>query len=151
MPLAANEIGGILFMYSTTIYRKCPFCKDGSFKIELWNKYQDIWLLKCTNAFTSASMWVTRNEGGRFQQIAVHYPKKDKRQMMPSYQKQEFDKLQIPFWKMMGLKPKPQEIAYEKMLKRRNMTYGDAVLERDRLNNASTPSSMPKVMEHLSA
>lgn len=58
-------------MYTTTIYRKCPFCRDSSFKIELWNKAQDIWLLSCTNYNTSAGMWVTRNAAGRFYQIAI--------------------------------------------------------------------------------
>lgn len=31
----------------------------------------------------------------------------------------------------MGQKPKPKDIAYEKYLKSRNMTYGDAVRERN--------------------
>ena len=42
-----------------------------------------------------------------------------------------FNKYQIPFWKLMGQKPKPKDIAYEKYLKSRNMTYGDAVRERN--------------------
>ena len=42
-----------------------------------------------------------------------------------------FNELQTPFWKIMGQKPKPKDIAYEKYLKSKNMTYGDAVRERN--------------------
>lgn len=45
--------------------------------------------------------------------------------------KERFDDLQIPFWRLMGQKPKPKDIAYEKYLKSRGMTYGDAVRERN--------------------
>lgn len=45
-------------------------------------------------------------------------------------QNQIFNELQTPFWKLMGQKPKPKDLAYEKYLKSRGMTYGDAVLER---------------------
>ena len=44
---------------------------------------------------------------------------------------EKFNRLQVPFWKLMGLPPKPKDIAYEKYLKQRNMTYGDAVRERN--------------------
>jgi len=44
---------------------------------------------------------------------------------------QVFNELQTPFWKLMGQKPKPKDIAYEKYLKSKNMTYGDAVRERN--------------------
>jgi len=45
--------------------------------------------------------------------------------------KEVFDSLQIPFWRLMGQKPKPKDIAYEKYLRSRGMTYGDAVRERN--------------------
>lgn len=45
--------------------------------------------------------------------------------------KTRWEQMQTPFWKLMGQKPKPKDIAYEKYLKSRNMTYGDAVLERN--------------------
>lgn len=50
-----------------------------------------------------------------------------------------FNELQTPFWKLMGQKPKPKDIAYEKYLKSKNMTYGDVVRERNR--KASEPSA----------
>ena len=46
-------------------------------------------------------------------------------------QEQIFNELQTPFWKLMGQKAKPKDIAYEKYLKSRGMTYGDAVKERN--------------------
>ena len=54
----------------------------------------------------------------------------------------QFDKYQVPFWKLMGQKPKPKDIAYEKYLKYRGMTYGDAVRERNL--HASEPSVYSK-------
>ncbi|MCR4290489.1 MAG: hypothetical protein NUV86_09555 [Candidatus Scalindua sp.] len=59
----------------------------------------------------------------------------------------QFNKYQIPFWKLMGQKPKPKDIAYEKYLKHRGMTYGDAVRERNR--NAQNPSAAPKLEKFL--
>ena len=44
---------------------------------------------------------------------------------------QLFNDLQTPFWKLMGQKPKPKDIVYEKYLKSKNMTYGDAVRQRN--------------------
>lgn len=58
---------------------------------------------------------------------------------------QVFNELQTPFWKLMGQKPKPKDIAYEKYLKSRNMTYGDAVRERNlKANNPSAYESFSK-------
>jgi len=51
--------------------------------------------------------------------------------------KQLFDSLHVPYWRLMGQAPKPKDIAYEKYLKSRNMTYGDAVRERDYKQHAS--------------
>lgn len=45
--------------------------------------------------------------------------------------KQMFDELQTPFWKLMGAKPKEKDIALEKYLKHRGMSYGDWRRERD--------------------
>jgi len=57
---------------------------------------------------------------------------------MSSYDKQSFDKLQVPFWKLMGQRPKAKDIAYERYLKLKGMTYGDAVLERNMNGSASS-------------
>lgn len=35
------------------------------------------------------------------------------------------DYIATPFWKHMGLKPKPEELAREKEMNRRGLTYGD--------------------------
>lgn len=59
-----------------------------------------------------------------------------------------FDKLQIPFWKLMGLKPKQREIELEKKLKKRNMTYGDYRRERD-YYLARQPSALPQFEKHI--
>lgn len=59
-----------------------------------------------------------------------------------------FNQLQTPFWKLMGQPPKPKDIAYEKELKRRGMTYGDAVRERD-YYRAREQSALPRLQEHL--
>jgi len=53
--------------------------------------------------------------------------------------KRIFDDIQTPFWKIMGQKPKPKDIRYEKYLKDHNMTYGDAVKLRN--INATQKSS----------
>jgi hypothetical protein len=52
-------------------------------------------------------------------------------QKLSKSDKELFDSLQVPFWKLMGLPPKEKDIQYEKFLKHRGMTYGDAVRERD--------------------
>ncbi len=80
-------------------------------------------------------MWVELRPNGKYKQVAVQAPKPVQR--MSSYDQQQFDKLQTPFWRMMGQQAKAKDIAYEKYLKRRNMTYGDAVLERDYLEGAN--------------
>ena len=102
------------------INRKCPLCKDNNYQIERWGN-RNLYLLKCLNKQTSSSMWVELNTCNRFQQVSVHKPKEKVR--MSSYNKSEFEKLQTPFWKMMGLKAKPNEIAYERYLNSKNMTY----------------------------
>ena len=56
--------------------------------------------------------------------------------------KELFDSTQIPFWRLIGTPPKPQDLAYEKQLKARGMTYGDAVRERD-YYRAKYPSALP--------
>lgn len=49
---------------------------------------------------------------------------------MSSYDKQQYDKLQTPFWRLMGQKAKPHEIERERRMKWANKTYGDLALER---------------------
>jgi len=61
--------------------------------------------------------------------------------------KEVFDSLQVPFWKLMGQKPKPKDIAYEKLLKSRGMTYGDAVRERN--YKAQEKSAFSKLQHEL--
>lgn len=57
-----------------------------------------------------------------------------------------FNSLQVPFWELMGQKPKPKDIAYQKYLKSRNMTYGDAVRERN-YYYAKYPSALKEMQE----
>lgn len=54
--------------------------------------------------------------------------------------------LATPFWKLMGLKPKPHEIAREKEMKRRGMTYLDLQRSREQ-GRAVNPSAMPDVQK----
>jgi len=63
-------------------------------------------------------------------------------------EKQIFNDLQIPFWRLMGQKPKPKDIAYEKYLKSHNMTYGDAVRKRD-YRRAKEQSVLPKLLKQI--
>lgn len=61
--------------------------------------------------------------------------------------KQRFEELQTPFWKLMGAKPKEKDIALDKYLKRRGMTYGDWRLERDH-EAAINPSALNDFTKH---
>lgn len=54
--------------------------------------------------------------------------------------------LATPFWKLMGLKPKPHEIAREKEMHRRGMTYLDLQRSRE-AGRAVHPSAMPEVQK----
>lgn len=54
--------------------------------------------------------------------------------------KKAWEHINTPYWKLMGLKPKPKDIAYERYLKSKNMTYGDAALARAR--HAQNPSAI---------
>lgn len=62
--------------------------------------------------------------------------------------KTRFDELQIPFWKLMGQKPKPKDIALERYLKHRNMSYGDWRRERD-YRYAKNPSGLSDWQKHF--
>lgn len=55
-----------------------------------------------------------------------------------------FEHISIPFWKHMGMKPKPHEIALEKEMKRRGMSWGDLRRSRD-YKRANNPSAMQDV------
>jgi LAS superfamily LD-carboxypeptidase LdcB len=59
-----------------------------------------------------------------------------------------FNELQTPFWKLMGAKPKPQDIALEKYLHRRGMTYGDWRKERE-AGLAKNPSALNAFEQHI--
>lgn len=125
-----------------TINRKCPFCDQNEFGIERVGQ-QNLFLLKCLNPNVVSSFYVEYKPWGRFRRVSVTYPKP--RNKMSSYAKQQFEKLQTPFWKLMGQKAKPKDIAYEKYLKARGMTYGDAVLERNL--HADNPSAYSQFMK----
>lgn len=62
---------------------------------------------------------------------------------------QRFEYLQTPFWKLMGLKPKPNEIKLEKYLHSRGMSYGDFRRERDRQEGASAKGGIQKFEQHF--
>lgn len=97
--------------------------------------------MKCINPNVSSSRWVeVKNQ--KLRQVAVERPREKPK--MSSYDQQEFNKLQVPFWKLMGQKPKEKDIQYEKQLKRRGMSYGDAVLERD-YYQANEKSALPQL------
>ena len=121
----------------TKIYRHCPFCGGDNFSIETVSKQNNLYLLSCNNPNIASSMYVQLNKRGRYSQVNVQSPKPVQRQS--AFINNTMDKLQTPFWKLMGQKAKPQDIAYEKYLKSRNMTYGDAWRERNA--NAQEKSS----------
>jgi len=60
-----------------------------------------------------------------------------------------------PFWRHMGLKPKPEELAQEKMMKLRGLTYGDlqkirnekAKFDSTKLKNKLYRRELPKYGE----
>ncbi len=62
--------------------------------------------------------------------------------------KSVIDSLHVPFWQLMGQKAKPHEIAYEKYLKSKNMTYGDAYLQRN-YHEARNPSGLKELQKHI--
>ncbi len=59
----------------------------------------------------------------------------------------KFEELQTPFWKMIGAKPKPEEVELDRYLKHRGMSYGDWRRERD--YGATHPSAFPEFERHL--
>lgn len=62
--------------------------------------------------------------------------------------KKAWEHINTPYWKLMGLKPKPKDIAYEKQLKAKNMTYGDAAMERSlKAQNQSAIGEWKKTYE----
>jgi len=64
-------------------------------------------------------------------------------------EKEIFDELQTPFWKIAGMKPKPHEQKLERLLKWKNMSWGDYRRYRDHLARASHPSAMPRFENHI--
>ena len=62
--------------------------------------------------------------------------------------KKLFDELSIPFWKMMGQKPKPKDVQLERYLKHRGMSYGDMRRERD-ARLAKHPSAIKQFEKHV--
>lgn len=95
-------------------------------------------------------MYVEYLQNGRFREVSVnrHPPsRKEKYGDMTAFGKSQYDKLQTPFWKLMGQKPKAKDLQYEKMLKWRGMTYGDAVMERSQ--GGQYQNAMPELQKHL--
>lgn len=52
-------------------------------------------------------------------------------------QENQYRRLQIPFWKLMGQKMTPEEMAVERLMKERNMDYYDMQRARDVQKGAS--------------
>ncbi len=63
-------------------------------------------------------------------------------------EKQIWDEISVPIWRLSGLKPKPKELQFEKYLKKRGMTYGDYRREQD-YYQAKSQSAMGKFESHL--
>lgn len=63
-------------------------------------------------------------------------------------EKQLFNELQTPFWKMIGAKPKPQEAQLDSYLKRRGIGYGEWRLERE-ANSAKQQGGVDRFNEHV--
>lgn len=57
-----------------------------------------------------------------------------------------YDKLQIPFWKLMGQKPKARDIALDRYLKFHGLTYGQWKQKRD-YYEARNPSALSQMMQ----
>lgn len=126
------------------VYRKCPFCDQNKYFVEQVGK-GNLYLLTCASPNTSAGFHVELNRRGRFSRVAL---KERSTTRMSLHQKSLYDKLQIPFWRMMGQKAKPHEAAMEKEMKRRGWTYGDLRLERDHAAGASEQSAMSQFESH---
>ncbi len=62
--------------------------------------------------------------------------------------RERFNELQTPFWKLVGLKPKEKDIKLEKFLKWKGMGYGDWRRERD-AKAAKYPSALPDYQKHI--
>lgn len=60
---------------------------------------------------------------------------------------QLLEHISTPYWKHLGLKPKPKEIAFEKYLKSKGMTYGDH--RRLQATKATIPSALPEFNKHI--
>ncbi len=122
-----------------TINRQCPFCRERIFRIQKISNDNLYWLICYRN--DTSRMYVEYVEG-RYRQVSVNKHPEPRTRPMKSVEKSQFDKLQIPYWKLMGQKAKEKDIQYEKMLKSKGMTYGDAVLERSR--HGQHQSSLPQ-------
>lgn len=60
-------------------------------------------------------------------------------------QENEYRRLQTPFWKMMGHKMTPEEMAVERWMKERNMDYYDLQKLRDKKAGASHQKDMNRI------
>ena len=118
---------------------KCKSC-DLRYDLEIEQWSNNLYLGKCTNPLHSMGVWLTikwiPGYGWRWRQTQVHTPRTPQR--MSLREKTQYDKLQVPFWRMMGQKAKPRDVAYEKALNHKGWSYGDAALARNQ--NAENPS-----------
>lgn len=62
--------------------------------------------------------------------------------------KKMFEEISTPFWKHMGLKPKPKEIAFERYLKNRGMSWGDYRKEKT-FYQAKQESAINQFNQHV--
>lgn len=128
------------------VNRRCPFCKQTGFTIQRIGTTQNLFWLICGKNTTSR-LYVEYLQNGRFRQVSVNKNPPPRTRPMSLSDQSRFNKLQTPWWKMMGQKPKQKDIEYEKMLKWKNMSYGDAVLERSR--HGEYQNAMPQLEKHL--
>lgn len=129
----------------TVIYRKCPFCDDEKFGIEKITN-NNLYYLSCLSKNTSSGFYVELNRRGRFSRVEVEDPRAKTK--IPLTDRKLFDRLQTPFWKLMGQKAKPQDIQLERFLRWKGWNYGDYRLARDHQAGASEQSGMNQFETH---
>jgi len=85
---------------------------------------------------------------GKYETVTWCYPCLDAPLGSKKADKEMFDHFATPFWKLMGLPAKPDEIKFEKYLKWRGMSYGDYKREKDAIL-AKNSSALPDFEAHL--
>ena len=115
----------------------CKGCGEGTQRhpLRIEERGNNLYFGSCTNPNHSTGYWLEWRymidiNAWKLKEVSVNKHPKPRTQSMKSFEKAQFEKLQIPYWKIMGQKAKAKDIEYEKMLKWKGMSYGDAVLER---------------------